>query len=295
MKRVLLIINPSSGKLKSKNMLFDIVNIMSQNDCLVTVRITQKAGDAAEFAAEGCNSGMFDRIVCSGGDGTLNETVSGIVKADKKIPLGYIPSGSTNDYAKSIGLSTDIKESALRSINGELHPIDIGVFGGRYFNYIASFGVFTAVSYNTPRSMKKILGHLAYVLAGIKDIAKIKSCHAKVECDGKVYEGDYIFGALANTTSIGGMVHIKETLVEFNDGLFEVCFVKKPKGPGDLLKIISGALHSDYSSECFDAFQAQKLKITVPDNTPWSLDGEKHISESEIDFEVIKSAIEIVF
>ena len=295
MKRVLLIINPNSGKLKGKNMLFDIINTMSCNDCLVTVKITQKSGDATDFATAACDSGMFDQIVCSGGDGTLNETVSGIVKAQHRLPLGYIPSGSTNDYAKSMGIPFDIHESTLRAVNGELHPIDIGIFNGKHFNYIASFGVFTAVSYNTPRSMKKVLGHLAYVLAGIKDIAKIKSRHAKIECDGKVYEGDYIFGALANTTSIGGMVHIKETLVEFNDGLFEVCFVKKPKGPGELMKIISGAMHSDFSSDLFEAFKASKLKITVPKDTAWSLDGEKFISEPEFDFEVLKSAIEIVF
>ncbi|MBQ4527270.1 MAG: diacylglycerol kinase family lipid kinase [Clostridia bacterium] len=295
MKNVLLIINPNSGKLKGKTMLFDIINIMSQNDCQVTVKITQKAGDATTFASEACLSNMYDIIVCSGGDGTLNETVSGIAGVNGNIGLGYIPSGSTNDYAKSMGLSQDIKEATLRAINGESHPTDIGCLNGTYFNYIASFGVFTAVSYNTSRNMKKLLGHLAYVLAGIKDIAKIKSCHAIIEHDGEIYEDDYIFGALANTTSIGGLVHIKETLVEFNDGLFEVCFVKKPKGPSDLIRIIMGALNSDFSCDCFESFKASKLNIKVPENTTWSLDGERYIGESNLNFEVIKSAINIIF
>ena len=295
MKKILLIINPNSGKLKSKNILFDIVNTMAENDCLVTVRITQKQGDATDFAKEACDCGLFDQIVCSGGDGTLNETVSGIVRSKSRLPLGYIPSGSTNDYAKSMRISPDVIESARCAVNGERHPIDIGIINGKHFNYIASFGVFTAVSYNTSRNLKKVFGHLAYVLSGIKDIAKIKSCHAIIEYEDKTIEGDYIFGAMANTTSVGGMVHIKEALVEFNDGLYEICFVKKPKGPGELLKIISGALHSDFSSECFEAFKANKLKITVPNETAWSLDGEKFVSGETLEFEVIKSAVELIF
>ena len=294
MKKVFLIINPHSGKYKSQSMLFDIISIMSDHDCLVTTRITKRPGDARSFATDACNSGLYDMIVCSGGDGTLNETVDGIYRSGKIIPLGYIPSGSTNDYARSLGISSDYKEATIRSITGEPHPLDIGKIDDRYFNYIASFGMFTSVSYSTPQSLKKLLGHMAYVLAGMKDITKIKSTHARFSYNDKVMEGDYIFGAIANTTSIGGVVHLKDSYVEFNDGLFEVCLVKMPRTPADLMKITVGALSSDFSSECFEYCKVKTVKIEFDDEIAWSLDGEKHITDSKVCIDVIPNAVTIM-
>lgn len=294
MKEVLLIINPNSGKLKNKSMLFDIINTMTQNDCTVTVRITQRIGDATLYACEACNSDRYDIIVCSGGDGTLNEVTSGIASCEKKLPLGYIPSGSTNDYARSIGISSDIRTAARNAVCGELHTIDMGKINERYFNYIASFGAFTSVSYSAPQSLKKLLGHTAYVLEGIKDIAKIKSRHIRFECDDQIYDDNYIFGAVSNTTSIGGIVHIDESLVGLNDGLFEVCLVRKPRNPAELLQIISGALNSDFSGKCFEFFKTDTIKACFEEELPWSLDGEKHVTCGDVSIHIIKDAITLI-
>ena len=293
-KRVLFIINPTSGKMKSKANFFDIINTMSENDCVVTVRITTKLGDATEFAVEACNCGLYDHIVCCGGDGTLNETMAGILTCENKLPLGYIPSGSTNDYARTLGIPSDVVEASAIAVTGEHYSIDVGCMDGFYFNYVASFGVFTSVSYNASQSMKNVMGHLAYVLEGVIDLTKIKSIPVKVKADNVVYEGNYIFGAIANTTSIGGLLKIKETLVSLNDGVFEICLVKEPKNPADVLNIIRGIMNSEYSTSSFEFFKASNLEITVPENLAWSLDGEKYISGPDVSVRIIHDAAKIV-
>ena len=294
MKRVLFVVNPKSGRMKSKTLFFDIINTMSENDCIVTVRITNEAGDACRFVFEGCNSGLYDHVVCCGGDGTLNEAVAGIHKSSSNIPLGYIPSGSTNDYARTLGIPGDAVEAAKTAVTGEKYPIDIGCIDGVFFNYIASFGAFTSVSYNASQSLKNNLGHVAYVLEGAKDITKIKSVRASFRTGSMVYEDEYIFAAIVNSTSIGGILKLDETLVSLNDGVFEVCLVKKPKNPADMIKIVRGLLNSDFSSECFDFFRASSLDITVPEGLAWSLDGEKYISDASVRVDVIHSAVSVV-
>lgn len=293
MKRVLLIINPHSGKLKNKSMLFDIINIMSEHGCIVTTRITNKTGDAKNFAKQGGESGEYDLVVCSGGDGTLSETVAGIIDSVANLPIGYIPSGSTNDYAKSMGIPSDMIEAAELAVSGREHSIDIGMINGSYFNYIASFGALTSVSYSAPQSLKNMLGHMAYVLAGIKDLANIRSTHVRIESEDNVYEDDYIFGAVTNSTSIGGIVKIDDELVEFNDGLFEVCLVKKPKNPADLTRIVMGALNSDFGSDCYEFFKASNLTIEMEDGIDWSLDGEKYKGSAKTEIKVLKSAVKL--
>lgn len=293
MKRVLFIVNPNSGKQKIRMDLYDIIDVMSQENCIVTTRLLREHGDATLFAKEACDSGLYDTIVCSGGDGTLNGTVAGVIQSDNRLTIGYIPAGSTNDYAKSMGIPGDSIEAAKVAVSGKSHSIDVGLINNRNFNYIASFGAFTAVSYSAPQTLKNLLGHMAYVLAGIKDITKIKSQHAVFECKGVKYEDDYIFGAITNSTSIGGMVRIDEDLVGFNDGLFEVCLVKKPKNPADLLKIMVGAANSDFTADCFDFFKIKDLKITMPEDVAWSLDGEKYEDGNIFDIKVLKSAINL--
>ncbi len=294
MKRALLIINPMSGKNKPKSMLLEITDILCQNDCLVTTRLTRKSGDGTEFVKEACKSGNYDLIIACGGDGTLNEVFSGVAMSEKKLPVGYIPCGSTNDYAHSFNIPTDYREAARRVVNGTPNPVDIGRINGRYFNYIASFGLFTAVSYNAPRSLKSMLGHLAYVLEGTKELTKIKSTHAVIETESGIYEDDYIFGAVANSTSIGGIVKLDETLVSFNDGIFEICLVKKPKNPSDILKIIKGAMNSDFTLSPFEFFRASSLKITVPGDLAWSLDGEKDLPGGSVNIDIIHSGVELI-
>ncbi len=294
MKKVLLIINPHSGKLKNKSMFFDIINIMSENDCIVTIRLTKRIGDAKAIAKEACESKLYDSIVCSGGDGTLNEAVSGSIISGCPIPIGYIPSGSTNDYARSLGLSSDMLEATERAINGNEIDIDVGNINGLHFNYIASFGAFTSVSYNAPQSLKKLLGHMAYVLAGIKDIANIKAIPVKIESYDTKIEDEFLFGAVTNTTSIGGIVRLNESVVGFNDGEFEVCLVKKPKNPADLMKVIVGALNSDFESDCFMFFKTNKVHFEMPDGIDWSIDGEKFDGAKSVDVDVLPSAVKLI-
>lgn len=294
MKKVLLILNPKSGKAKSKSTLYEIIKTLQDNDCVVTTRITGKAGDAVDFADEACKEGIYDEIIACGGDGTLSEVVTGVMKNESRLPIGYIPRGSTNDYARSFCIPTDYVKASERAAKGELYPVDIGMINGKTFNYIASFGLFTAVSYNASRTLKSMLGHLAYVLEGTKELANIKSIHAVVETDSAVYEDDYIFGAVANSTSIGGVVKLDETLVSFNDGLFEICLVKKPKRAAALVGIIKAALKSDFSSEHFEFFKASKVKITTPKDLAWSLDGEKAIPGENVEIEIIANAVNLV-
>lgn len=290
----MLIVNPNSGKSKPKSMLFEIIQTLSKNDCMVTTLITQKEADATKFASFACNEEKYDMIICCGGDGTLSETISGIMQSSHPLPLGYIPCGSTNDYAKSLGISSDYVEAATNAINGKEYPVDIGKINGKHFNYIASFGLFTSVSYNASRSLKSMLGHTAYVLEGTKELTKIKANHVRIETDSAVYEDDYIFGAVANSTSIGGIVKIDETLVSFNDGVFEICLVKMPKTPADLVKIIKGMMNSDFTLDCFEFFRASSLKITAPGDMAWSLDGEKAEPGSDIDINIIHSAVKLM-
>ena len=294
MKSVMLIVNPNSGKSKPKSMLFDIIQTLSDARCIVTTRITSAQGDAIEFARSACNSRLYDLIVCCGGDGTLSETISGILTSENNIPVGYIPCGSTNDYARSLNISSDHIKAATVAAKGEEYPVDIGVINGRYFNYIASFGLFTSVSYNASRSLKSMLGHTAYVLEGTKELTKIKANHVKIETESGVYEDDYIFGAIANSTSIGGIVKLSETLVSFNDGVFEICLVKMPKNPADIVKIVRGIMNSDFTEDCFEFFRASSLKISAPDDMPWSLDGEKAEPGCDIKVDILHSAVKLM-
>lgn len=223
-KKALLLVNPTSGKLKAKSTLFDMVFMLNRHNIQTTVQITQGKGHATQAAKEAGPAG-YDLVICCGGDGTLNETVTGMVRSRKKLPLGYIPAGSTNDFANSMGISTNPVEAAEQIAKLSPVPVDIGQFNSdRYFTYIASFGIFTSVSYNTPQATKNMLGHLAYILEGAKDLTKIQSHHVIAETKSERYEGDYIFGAVCNTTSVAGIVKIAPDLVATNDGLFEVFF-----------------------------------------------------------------------
>lgn len=272
-RKLLLIINPVAGKMKSKNALFDIIKVFDDHDFDVTVKLTSRRGHAAEIAESEHNN--YDIIVCVGGDGTLNEVVRGLLRADSETPVGYIPAGSTNDFASSIGLPLNIKQAAAVIAEGNPTQLDIGAFKGVYFTYIASFGAFTSASYSTPQTTKNAIGHIAYVLEGIKDLSTIKPVHLKAESDGIVYEGDYIFGGIANSTSVGGIVKLKKEMVDMSDGLFEVILIKTPKNINHLNDIIMSLVTSEYkNNKSIDYFNSSKLKITTEDRVSWTVDGE---------------------
>ena len=273
-KKALFLLNPTAGKLRAKTALFDLISVLNQKGCQTTVQITLGKGHAALLSKEAAEQG-FDLVICCGGDGTLNETVSGMMEAKRKLPLGYIPAGSTNDFASSMGISSNLTEAAEQIANFHAVPVDVGRFGpDRFFTYIASFGVFTSVSYNTPQSAKNVLGHLAYLLEGMKDLTNIQSHHVTAQTKDQVYEDDFIFGAVGNTTSVGGIVKISSNLVGMNDGLFEILLIKMPKSLNDLHKIVMGLTLSDFSDEMFLFFKADEVRFTTDPALCWTLDGE---------------------
>ncbi|MBQ2897950.1 MAG: diacylglycerol kinase family lipid kinase [Clostridia bacterium] len=289
MRKAFVIVNPKAGKTRSKTMLFDIVEELCKNSYTVNCAISLYPGHAKELAQNAANEG-YDLIVVSGGDGTLNEVTEGVFKSGKKTPIGYIPSGSTNDFALSAGISSNPKTAINDIVSGNDYLMDIGKFGDRYFNYIASFGAFTSVSYKTPQASKNALGHLAYIIEGIKDIGSITPCHIKMEADGKVYEGDYSFGAIGNSTSIGGLIKLKEELVSLCDGVFEVILIKQPQNPVELSTIIHGLTFSDFQDPMFEFFKASKIKITTDASFDWTLDGEFEKGKKEIEVSNINKA-----
>ena len=280
LKKMMLIINPVSGKRTSLRFLPDIIRIFSENRYAVTVFSTGKAGDATEYAKFYANE--FDIIVCIGGDGTLNETITGIVESGCDIPLGYIPSGSTNDFASCHGISSDMLTAALNIATGKPKSVDLGKIGNHYFTYVAAFGAFSWLSYTTPQNLKNRLGHSAYLLDAVKDLPKIKSHHLKFYVGDFVCEGDYIFGAVCNSTSVAGTISLPDNIVDTGDGRFEVLLVHEPQTILDFQNIVHGVLTQDYSSPFLDFFQASSMKINAPSELEWSLDGERGEGAAEI-------------
>lgn len=272
LKKLLLIINPVSGRRTSLRFLPDIIKIFSESDYAVTVFPTGKSGDATQFAQ--LYGSEFDLIVCIGGDGTLNEVITGIIRSDCRTPLGYIPSGSTNDFAACHGISSDMLEAAQNIISGKPKKIDIGKFGDQYFSYVAAFGAFSWLSYTTPQNLKNMLGHSAYLLDAVKDLPKIKAHHLKLDVGEFTCEGDYIFGAVCNSTSVAGTITLPKTVVDTGDGKFEILLVHEPRTLIDFQNILIGVFTQDYSSPFLDFFQADSVKISSPEGLDWSLDGE---------------------
>ena len=210
MKKMLFVMNPYSGMRKAVKYLADIISLFNRAGYDVITHMTAGSGDATEVVSRLC-SGM-DLVVCCGGDGTLNETICGILHAGADVPIGYIPSGSTNDFAASLKLSTSVMQAARDIVDGQPVSYDVGRFGDRYFSYVASFGAFTKASYSTPQSVKNALGHTAYVLEGINELSQLRQEHVRMEIDGDVIEDDFIFGAISNSTSVGGILTLDPPL-----------------------------------------------------------------------------------
>lgn len=296
-KRVLIIINPHSGTMKANKYMTDIVELFVKNGFLPTVLTTTKRGDATEYVVK--YGSEQDLIVCIGGDGTFNEVASGIIESGVDIPVGYIPAGSTNDFANTLGLSKDVMTSASDILKGSLtKSIDLGEFNGRVFCYVASFGAFTKASYATPQNIKNALGHLAYVLGGIKELASIEKIHLRIEADGEVYEGDYLFGAISNSTSIAGIVSLSEDHVDLNDGLFEMILVKAPSNLIELnelaAELVSAiALQNYHNCKSIEFVNAKKFDIYTDGNLSWTLDGEYQEGSEKIHIENLESAIKV--
>lgn len=292
-KRLLFIVNPVSGKAKARTVLLDVLSVFSAEGFLPSVHITRRQGDARSITRE--LAPEFERVVCCGGDGTLNEVISGILDAGTDTPVGYIPLGSTNDFAASMKLPSVPTEAAERAVGEEICALDVGRFRDKYFSYIASFGAFTAASYSAPQSTKNVLGHAAYVFEGVKDIVNIRPLHVRIEADGRVYDGHYIFGAISNSTSVGGIVKLNPSIVDRQDGLFEVTLVRPPQNLLDLNKIITALSVGDFSGNpMFLFFKASDLKITSEDTFDWSLDGEFVKGDETVRIKNLKQSVRFI-
>jgi len=284
-KKALLIINPVSGKKLVLKHIPYIIRRFMDSGYLVTTCVTSRRGEATELAA--LLGGSFDLVCCTGGDGTLNETLNGLALAGLQVPLGYIPCGSTNDFAACHNLSSDIVKAADNVARGTQRRYDIGRFGDSFFTYVAAFGAFSWLSYTTDQNLKNVLGHTAYIIDGIKEVYKIRAIHLRIDACGTIHEGDYIFGAVCNSTSVAGTIELPKTVVDPSDGIFEVLLIKMPKTITDLDMIIRGILNQDYSCPLLDFFQASKLVVEGEPGLEWSLDGEKMIAKDHQEFTVV--------
>lgn len=293
-KRLLLMFNPTSGKSQIKPNLWNIIDVFVKGGFDVTVYPTQRRMDAHDTIIERAEE--FDIIVVCGGDGTLSESVSGlmVLPKEKRTVLGYIPSGSTNDFGSSLEIPFDNIEAARSIVEGKPMPCDCGVFGSKYFIYIAAFGMFTDVSYETPQKAKNILGHAAYVLEGMKRLKDYSYYHIKIESEELETEDDFIFGFVSNTSSIGGFKNRFEYAPLFNDGLFECVLIKKPNSPADLQRILSALLTSDLDCPELLKFTTDKVRFITSEPVKWTTDGEDGGEHTDITVEVIGSAYNIV-
>lgn len=291
-KKVLFIVNPRSGKGLIKNYLLDIVDIFMKGGMDVTIYVTQKTEDAYETVKR--RAAEFEQVVCSGGDGTLDEVVTGMMESEKKCPIGYIPAGSTNDFANSLQLPMEMKEAAYSIVSNQPYPCDIGSFNGDYFVYIAAFGIFTDVSYQTNQDAKNILGHLAYVLEGAKRIFNVQSYQIEAEIGEAHVEGEFIFGMVTNSESVGGFRNITGKNVQLDDGVFEVTLIKRPHNAIELQEIIASLLIREMDSKYILTYKASHVKLKADRVIPWTLDGEFGGEHQAVDIQCCRKAISIL-
>lgn len=275
MKKLLFIINPKAGRTAIKNDLFEIIMTFSKAGYEVVTYPTTGPDDAERKVKE--DGFLYDMIVCAGGDGTLENTVSGYMQmGDKKVPLGYIPVGTTNDFARSLQISRKPLEAAMQIVSGEPAYFDVGKFDDKYFVYIAAFGIFTDISYSTNQSLKKVMGHSAYVVEAVKNVMDYKPFEMEADFDGSVLTGKYIYGMITNSFSVAGFKIRGAKHVVLDDGKFDCLFIKMPQSVSELQQILSAVLRNEFDeeSELFFQIKASKIKINSKTPVPWTIDGE---------------------
>ena len=292
MKKMLFIMNPYSGMRRASRYLADIIGLFNRHGYEVITHMTGAQGEAIDVVSQ--TAERVDLVVCCGGDGTLNETITGLLRSGVDIPIGYIPAGSTNDFATSMKISTNVLQAAKDIVEGEPVAYDIGKFGNRYFSYVASFGAFTKASYNTPQSIKNALGHTAYVLEGITELSQIHKEHVRMELDGEVVEDDFIFGAISNSTSVGGVLNLNPAQVDMADGKLEVLLVRVPRDLIELAECIKAVQSQKFECSVITFRSAEKIKVFSNPLMPWTLDGEREEGHIHVDVENIHLAIRLI-
>ena len=291
-KKLLFVLNPKAGKAQIKNHLLEIVDIFVKAGYEVTVCVTQEKGDAirlVETREEG-----YELLVCSGGDGTLDEVVTGMVKSGKSLPVGYIPAGSTNDFASSLKLPRNMKKAARVIMEGHPFACDIASFNRDLFVYVAAFGMFTDVSYETGQEMKNALGHLAYILEGVKSLTAVKAYHMRFAYDNNVIEGNFLFGMITNSVSVGGFKKITGKNVELNDGELEVTLVRLPGSLAEMNQLIGALADKNPENALICWFKTSRLQIESDEEIAWTLDGEYGGAHKEVLIEDYREALQIM-
>ena len=293
MKQMLFIMNPCSGIRRANRLLVEILDIFNRADYAVTVHITAQSGDGEQAVLQQ-GKGM-DILVCCGGDGSFNEVVSGALKAGLDIPIGYIPAGSTNDFANSLQLSSDILQAARDIVEGAAEVFDVGCFGKRYFSYVASFGAFTKTTYTTAQSLKNILGHGAYLLSGIQELTQLKSIPMRFTLpEGQVIEDDFLFGAISNSTSMGGILTLSPDKVDMTDGKFELLLIRTPKNLQELSGCILALQRQTYDSPLITFLSATHLQVEAPEDLNWTLDGEREDGHAVVQVRNLHHAVQVI-
>ncbi len=292
MKKMLFIMNPFAGQKKANKFLPDILLLFTQAGFDVTTVMTTGTGSAAKTAQR--LGGEHDVVVCCGGDGTLNETVMGLLLSGLHTPIGYVPAGTTDDCASGLRLSGNPLQAARDIVEGEVVAYDVGRFNDRYFSYVASFGAFTKASYSVPQNIKNALGHTAYVLEGISELSQIRNAHIRMEIDGELVEDDFLFGAICNSTSIGGILTLPPDQVDMGDGLFEVMLVRAARNLNEITECIQAVQTQKYNCSMITFRPARQVKIWADPYMPWSLDGEKADGHAVIEIENLHQALHLI-
>jgi diacylglycerol kinase (ATP) len=271
-KKVLLIVNPKAGKLKSRRRLFSLVKQISLRADVCNMVMTRRPADATTLVEK--NHSKYDIIACLGGDGTLNEVITGIMNVHSDVSLGFIPAGTTNDFARSHHMVRNIRQSAEDIMTGEVHPLDIGQFESSYFSYIASIGAFTAVSYKTPQLAKNALGYGAYLLYSVNHFASLRKHRVIIKVDGESVTEDVIFLAITNSTSVAGMLRYPKEKVKTDDGLLELLIIRYPKNVSQWLEIVIELAKGNYQHPLIEMRSVTSLNIESSEALNWCLDGE---------------------
>lgn len=292
MKRLFFVMNPFAGMKKANKVLPSILSVFNRAGYEVVVHITQNQGDARKVVASRAKD--MDLLVCCGGDGTFNETVAGLMESGVPTPIGYIPAGSTNDFAASLGLPSDPVEAAWRIVNGTPREFDLGQLGERYFSYVASFGAFTRASYATPQNVKNALGHTAYLLGGIQEISQLRALPVRLELDGEVLEDKYLFGAISNTTRMGGVLSLDPKQVDLSDGLFEVILVRLPRDVGEIAECIQAVQKQQYNCRMITFRSVKALKVHADPAMDWTVDGEREPGQSVMEIQNLHHAYKLI-
>ena len=290
-KKVLVLINPNSGKKNSKESVLDALNVFSANNYQMEIYLSQKPMDVTRYIEE--NGERFDVVAVFGGDGTLNEATNGLMKLKHKPVISYFPTGTMNDFGTNFGLTNDMKQCANIACDGHIESFDVGKMNSRYFNYVAGFGAFCNVSYETKQELKKQIGNLAYIIKAIHEIPNLHPYHVKMNLEGKVFEKDLMFGLIINGNRVAGFEMVEQADNTFKDGLFDIILVEHTPNPLELYNYPLGVLHPELNMKYVERYQAKSIIIESQEKLAWTLDGEEGEETLVARVENISQALQI--